>query len=128
MSTIAILVAAAAAVALLANARARNRGSSAASGGRRRPIGERARTAKFAAVEIKFAGDSCEAAKALAGEPILAAEAPALPLKGCDRQCRCAFIKRPDRREETRRWSDEGVAATVFAAKERRKRGERRRS
>jgi hypothetical protein len=64
----------------------------------------------------------------MVGESLLAADAPALPLWGCDRQCHCAFIKRPDRRQEGRRWSDEGIAAMLYAAKERRHRRDRRRS
>ena len=95
---------------------------------RDRRIGEPGRTARFAAVEIKTAADSCAAAKALVGKVLLASKAPALPLKGCDRQCRCAFIKRSDRRQERRRWSDDGIAPMLYGARERRTRRDRRRS
>jgi hypothetical protein len=132
--TIALLfiATAAAGVALAYYVKARRRpasgmGSSATPPTRQRAAGEPGRTARFASVEIKVSADPCAAARAMVGDSILAANAPALPLKGCDRQCRCAFIKRSDRRQEGRRWSDAGIAATLYAAKERRHRGDRRR-
>jgi len=131
MTTIAtLLIAAAVAVACYA-ARARMRGRA----GRRpkapsqqRGVDETVRTARFSAVEIRTALDSCAAAQALVGEVLLASQAPVLPLKGCDRPCRCAFTKLADRRQETRRWSGEGIAALFYSARERRSRGDRRRS
>jgi len=133
MGTIVLLLiaAAVAGVALAFYARTRSSaqgrtGPSASTQSRQRPMGEPARTARFASVEIKVSASSCAAARAMVGDSILAADAPTLPLKGCDRQCHCAFIKRPDRRQEGRRWSDAGIAATLYAAKERRHRGDRR--
>ena len=131
MIVLLLITAAAAAVALAYYVRTRSRPASRAGSGtptppRRRPIGEPGRTARFACVEIKVTADSCAAARAMVGDSILAADAPALPLQGCDRQCQCAFIKRPDRRQDVRRWSDEGIAATLYAADERRRRGDRR--
>jgi hypothetical protein len=41
----------------------------------------------------------CDAVRALAGRPTLVAEAPALPVAGCDRaQCSCSFQRLGDRR------------------------------
>lgn len=132
MSTIAILIAAgaaASAIALYVRLQSRRgRGTPPPPARRQRLVGEPARTAKFACVEIKPGPDACAGAQGLVGQALLATEAPALPLKECDRPCRCAFIKRPDRRQGTRRWSDEGIAATLYAAAERRIRGDRRRS
>ena len=82
---------------------------------------------EFAAVEIRVGAAACDAARILAGERFLANEAPSLPLSGCtEPRCRCAFAKLSDRREESRRWADDGLAASVFSASERREHSERR--
>ena len=62
-------------------------------------------------------GNCCSAAEALAGKPLLAREAPILPLPGCDRsKCRCRYNRLADRRTEARRASDVGmhVAANMY--------------
>lgn len=135
METIALLIAAALAACgawfLYSRSRARSAGRgepSSDDGARKRRAAALGRTSRFAAVEIKVAADSCDAAQALVGKAMLAPDAPALPLEGCDRHCRCAFTKRADRRQEGRRWSDEGIAAMLYDANERRKSGDRRRS
>lgn len=89
--------------------------------------GATART--FAGVEIRVGASACSAARALAGQAFLAHEAPSLPLDDCNEaRCRCAFEKHDDRRQETRRWTDDGLATTIFSAAERRARADRRAS
>ena len=84
-------------------------------------------TGAFAGVEIHVSANACRPARALTGGIFLAAEAPALPLDGCTQaRCRCSFQKLVDRRQESRRWSDEGLAATLYSAEERRDRDDRR--
>lgn len=85
-------------------------------------------SARFASVEIQLTAQSCKAARALAGRALLSRDAPSLPLDGCEKHCRCSFIKRSDRRQEKRRWADEGVASLVFGGRERRRPRERRTS
>jgi len=49
----------------------------------------------------------CEVAKAIAGQRFLTAEAPILPLSGCDvPECRCTYLHFDDRRTDYRRASD----------------------
>jgi hypothetical protein len=82
---------------------------------------------RFAGVEVRIGATACEAARAMVGRRFLVGEAPKLPLAGCtEARCRCSFEKLSDRRSETRRWSDEGVSATVFSATERRHVADRR--
>jgi hypothetical protein len=83
---------------------------------------------RFAGVELQVGSPACKAARALAGNVFLMHEAPALPLASCDAaRCRCSFEKRPDRREDSRRWEDHGVQATITSAVERRRGRDRRR-
>ena len=84
-------------------------------------------TGVFAGVEIHVAANACRPARALSGGIFLAAEAPPLPLEGCTQaRCSCSFQKLTDRRQDRRRWCDEGLAATVYSASERRKHDDRR--
>lgn len=84
--------------------------------------------ARFAGVELRVGSPACKAARRLAGDVFLMREAPALPLASCDvARCRCSFEKRPDRREDNRRWEDHGVQATITSAIERRGGRDRRR-
>jgi len=81
----------------------------------------------FASVEIRAGSGACDAAKTLAGERFLAHQAPPLPLRACtEARCRCSFAKLSDRREDSRRWADDGLGASVFNAAERRERPDRR--
>jgi hypothetical protein len=86
-------------------------------------------TTAFACVEIRVPQSGCSAAKAIAQQSFLASEAPALPLEACTAsRCRCSFHKSSDRRQDRRRWKDEGVEVTLFNAPEKRQSGDRRRS
>lgn len=87
------------------------------------------------AISIVAASDACEAARALAGQRILATTAPRLPLSDCSdpSKCRCRFQKHADRREgdDGRRLSDATQAgrweqAAWYAGPEKRKRRGRR--
>jgi hypothetical protein len=81
----------------------------------------------FAGVRIRLGTAACAPARALADEHFLAHEAPALPLSGCtEARCRCSFKRLSDRRTDKRRWTDEGIVAAIFSAKERRARPDRR--
>jgi len=76
---------------------------------------------RFAGVEIRLGTTACSAARALADNHFLVNEAPALPLAACtEARCRCSFQRLSDRRTDSRRWADEGIAASIFSAKERR--------
>ena len=82
---------------------------------------------RFAAVEIRTRAGSCRVAQALEGHRFLAKDAPALPLQGCtSTQCSCTFSKLPDRRTEGRRLDFGGLSASMFLAKNRRTKRDRR--
>jgi len=59
-------------------------------------------SAKYAAVTIVAARECCSAVQELAGQKILAATAPMLPLADCTSPslCQCRFKKFPDRRDD----------------------------
>jgi len=67
------------------------------------------RRPRFGAVELIAGANSCAAAKKLAGERLLAADAAILPLDGCSAQCRCSYQRYSDRREINRRREDDGL-------------------
>ena len=82
---------------------------------------------RFGAVELIAGAGSCSAARKLAGERILAAEAPVLPLDGCTERCRCAYERYADRRDINRRRGDDGLSEDfIYAGSENRSREERR--
>lgn len=82
----------------------------------------------FQAVSIQRGAEACEAAKLLGSRRFLANKAPSLPLPGCGKahQCRCRYVKYPDRRSEPRRLMDVGLSSMVFDSGERRSRKGRR--
>jgi len=67
----------------------------------------------FSAVEISLGVGSCDAAKELVDQKLLAKEAPAFPLKGCTQQCNCAWMKYRDRRQLNRRGMDDGLSDPI---------------
>ena len=87
--------------------------------------------ARFHAVSIKPGAYACSAANNIAGQRFLAAEAPNLPLPGCDAaECECHFTHHNDRRTGKDRrspFAPGGIAtATGTFAGERRKGEDRR--
>jgi type II secretory pathway pseudopilin PulG len=88
---------------------------------------ETGRQHRFAGVQIRLGSAACAAARSLADQHFLADKAPTLPLPACtEARCRCSFQRLSDRRTDTRRWADEGVAPTIFSAEERRESSDRR--
>ena len=61
----------------------------------------------YSGVELIVGEDgACAAAQAMAGKRFLTAEAPLLPVRGCDQpRCGCRYGKFSERRTETRRAS-----------------------
>jgi hypothetical protein len=63
-------------------------------------------SSEYHAVSIKFKDKACDAAKAMAGQRFLSAEAPILPLPECDvAECNCHFSHYKDRRARNDRRS-----------------------
>ena len=91
-----------------------------------KPAKERGKPAAtpYRAVEIVCDPDkSCRAAQSIAGQRILSASAPLLPLRDCDaRECLCSYKRYQDRRTDARRVSDEAfdIVATNRQGEERR--------
>ena len=80
-------------------------------------------------VTILSTFNACESAKALEGKGVLATEAPALPLAGCDHEtCRCRYDYLDDRRQEDRRspYGERHGAQIGSNASDRRGPGDRR--
>jgi hypothetical protein len=76
----------------------------------------------FASVELRCGRTACKSARSLAGNAILAVEAPVLPLANCDAStCQCSYRKIEDRRQEDgRRTSDHGIQPLIFEGNEQR--------
>lgn len=74
---------------------------------------EKTCVSQYHAVSIFCTSKSCQAAKDKLGERHLSAEAPLLPLRECDRpdQCQCRYKHFNDRRGDSRRREDQGLAA-----------------
>jgi hypothetical protein len=81
--------------------------------------------ASYPSVAVITPDSCCEAAKALQGRIVLAADAPLLPLDDCadPGSCQCRYRKYPDRRmgDDDRRFPYEGQRATWFTGDERRR-------
>jgi hypothetical protein len=67
--------------------------------------GSRSSRLRFHAVTVMPGADACEQARSLLGVRVLSAEAPKLPIAGCDRpdDCDCRFKHHDDRRAGQRR-------------------------
>ena len=74
---------------------------------------DKTRISSFHAVEIRAKNDACQAAQDTNGERYLSAEAPPLPLSQCDRpdRCQCRYRHYEDRRNDSRRGAESGLAA-----------------
>ena len=79
-------------------------------------------------VELKMPYDACEEVLQLHGKRFLSAEAPALPLRGCDQHCECKFKHYNDRRQDDRRDAFSSSGIHFSGEKNRRLGGDRRRS
>jgi len=85
---------------------------------------DKTRISPFHAVEIRARNNACQAAQDTNGERYLSAEAPPLPLGQCDRpdRCQCRYQHYEDRRNDSRRGTESGLAAQHDAERvERRK-------
>ncbi|MBL4798020.1 MAG: hypothetical protein JKY50_11445 [Oleispira sp.] len=68
----------------------------------------------FHCVETHHHGKCCEAVKALHGKRFLSAEAPILPIQGCDQaHCECDYVHHDDRRSDNRR-TDVGLLQAMY--------------
>ena len=73
-----------------------------------------AKSTAFHCVETHHHGKCCEAVKALHGKRFLSAEAPILPIKGCDQaHCECDYVHHNDRRADNRR-TDVGLQHDMY--------------
>ena len=86
---------------------------------------------RYHAVSIKPGAYACSAANDIAGQRFLAAEAPSLPLPGCNAaECECHFTHHNDRRTGKDRrspFTSGGVAAATGTFAGERRKGEDRR-
>lgn len=84
----------------------------------------------FASVELRCDRTACKTARNLVGQPILAVEAPVLPLVNCNAAvCHCSYHKIDDRRQEIgRRTCDHGIEPLIFDGAEQRARSPDRRT
>ncbi|HSN70866.1 MAG TPA: hypothetical protein VLT59_05125 [Steroidobacteraceae bacterium] len=80
---------------------------------------------QFAAVSIKPGRPACEAARAAQERRILSARVPKLPLTECTMaaDCKCAFVKHPDRRDldDRRMFGWDGTTQDWYGENNRRK-------
>lgn len=68
----------------------------------------------FHCVEPHHHAHCCDAVKALHGKRFLSAEAPSLPVQGCNQaHCHCDYIHHSDRRIEVRR-NDVGIQHDMY--------------
>ncbi len=79
-------------------------------------------------VEVRMPYDACEKVLELHGKRFLSAEAPLLPLPGCDQYCKCTFKHHNDRRQDDRRDSFSSSGIHFSGEKNRRLGGDRRHS
>ena len=96
--------------------------------GRKEPPAATAPLRPFQAISIYRGLICCDMARKFSEHRFLARDAPSLPLAGCSmpQKCHCKYIKHRDRRAESRRLMDFGLAARLFDGRERRKRSGRR--
>jgi hypothetical protein len=77
-------------------------------------------------VEVKMSYDACDEVLKLHGKRFLSAEAPTLPVVGCDRVCDCKFKHYSDRRQDDRRDAFSYSGIHFSGEKNRRLGGDRR--
>ena len=77
-------------------------------------------------VEVKMPYDACEEVLKLHGKRFLSADAPMLPVSGCDQNCSCKFKHHSDRRQDDRRDSFSPSGIHFSGEKNRRLGGDRR--
>ena len=96
--------------------------------GKKEPPAVTAPLRPFQAISIYRGLLCCDMARKFSEYRFLVRDAPSLPLAGCSmpKNCHCRYIKHRDRRAESRRLNDFGLAARLFDGNERRKRGGRR--
>lgn len=82
----------------------------------------------YRAIAIAKGKFSCRAAQRFANHRFLVADAPTIPMAGCDMTsaCTCSYIKFADRRAGPRRASDMGIATFGIAFAEQRETPDRR--
>jgi hypothetical protein len=83
---------------------------------------------RYHCVSVVAGQSACAAAQSLLGTRILSADAPRLPLDGCDTPaaCQCTYRHYGDRRLAPRRARERGELADPWACTDRRRVGGRR--
>ena len=77
-------------------------------------------------VEVKMSYSACDEVLKLHGKRYLSAEAPILPVVGCDKNCKCKFKHYEDRRQDDRRDAFSSSGIHFSGEKNRRMGGDRR--
>jgi hypothetical protein len=74
----------------------------------------------FKCVVIKLCAHPCKKARELQSKPILANEAPSLPMQGCNAiTCQCSFLRHEDRRMSMDRRDKQDAKRTLIYANKR---------
>jgi hypothetical protein len=90
---------------------------------------ERPNPATYHCVEVRYQAGACDAVKQLGEKRFLSAEAPPLPVPGCDApKCSCRYVHHDDRRQEDRRHPLGSVPPSLVASERRSKATDRRKS
>ena len=76
----------------------------------------------YRAVSIVARLGACQAAQELREERFLSHDAPMLPLNDCGdpANCRCRYQHWEDRRQDSRRMADDGIATMAYYGEEKR--------
>ena len=83
-------------------------------------------TSPYHCVEVSTSYDACKEVLELHSKRFLSAEAPLLPLPGCDQYCKCKFKHHNDRRQDDRRDAFSSSGIHFSGEKNRRLGGDRR--
>lgn len=85
---------------------------------------------KYHSVSVRQSAAACKVAKTIRDQRFLSAEAPLLPLQGCNtpNSCRCRYEHFSDRRDSPRRDRDVGLPGLNWYVEERRFQQEGRRA
>ncbi len=85
---------------------------------------------KYHSVAVRQSAAACKVAKSIREQRFLSAEAPLLPLQGCNtpNSCRCRYEHFNDRRDSPRRDRDVGLPGLNWYVEERRHNEEGRRA